>query len=120
MLIGFKYHVPSRGLMYNNTWRIYWHPERTLADLSKGENPENIATYVDHIEIEEGVRTWTGENQHGIGFAMFAEGKVEYREFNDQDTYEQDNKGQFVVGVDGQPKLMKRKYAVIVPDYDNY
>ena len=120
MLIGFKYHVPSRGLMYNNTWRIYGNSEKTLADLGSGENPETIATYVDHIEIEEGVRTWTGENQYGIGFAMFAEGKVEYREFEDQDTYEQNSKGEFIVDSDNQAVKVKRKYAVIVPDYDNY
>ena len=120
MLIGFKYHVPSRGLMYNNTWRIYGKEGKTLKDLGHGENPETIATYVDHIEIEEGVRTWTGENQHGIGFAMFAEGKVEYHEFEDQYTHEQNNKGQFITDSAGQPTKVKRKYALIVPDYDNY
>ena len=79
MIIGIKYHVPSKGELGKNfIWRIYENIEQ-LSDSPNfhGMQGEGIE-YIEHIEIEDGVESWTGENLYRIGFALFCEGKVDY------------------------------------------
>ena len=67
MIIGIKYHVPSRGELGKNViWRIYKNVDKTFAETE----------YVEHIEIEE-VDSWTGENLFRIGYGLILEGEVE-------------------------------------------
>ena len=78
MIIGIKYHVPSQGQLGQNfIWRIY----ENIDEISKspdfhGMQGEGIE-YVEHIEVEQGADSWTGENLFRIGFALICEGNVE-------------------------------------------
>ncbi len=68
MLLSVKYHVPSQGITgKNQIWRIYKN-----IDIGPTE-----AEYVEHIEIEEGVDSWTGENLYRVGFSLICEGNLE-------------------------------------------
>ena len=69
MILAAKYHVPSQGIVgKNQIWRIYQNIDQGLTDTE----------YVEHIEIEAGVDSWTGENLYRIGFSLIWEGNVEY------------------------------------------
>ena len=75
MIMGIKYHVPSRGqLGNNNIWRIY-------KNLDKGFSETE---YVEHIEIGEGVESWTGEDLYHVGYSLIVEGELEC--FMDKET----------------------------------
>lgn len=68
MILGLKYHVPSMGKQGNNNiWRIYKNIDQGFTDTE----------YCEHIEIEEGVESWTGENLYRIGYSLIVEGEVE-------------------------------------------
>ncbi len=79
MIIGIKYHVPSQGQLGKNfIWRIYENIEQISASPNfHGMQGEGIE-YIEHIEIEDGVDSWTGEELFRIGYALFCEGNVEY------------------------------------------
>lgn len=66
-LRGLKYHVPSKGLMQDNTWRIYMDIEKNISDTE----------YVDHVEMLN-VTSFTGENALRIGFSQLSEGDVSF------------------------------------------
>ena len=75
MIIGIKYHVPSEGILGNNQiWRIYKNIDQGWADTE----------YIEHIEIEAGVDSWTGENLYKVGYSLICEGEVEC--FIDEET----------------------------------
>jgi hypothetical protein len=66
ILRGYKYHVPSRGILGNNNiWRIY-------IDILNGVSE---TLYVEHLEFR-GVSGYTGENLHRIGYAHFSKGAI--------------------------------------------
>lgn len=68
MLLSIKYHVPSQGILgKNQIWRIYKNIDQGYTD----------AEYVEHLEIEEGVDSWTGENLYRVGFSLICEGNLE-------------------------------------------
>lgn len=67
VLRGVKYHVPSRGLMQDNTWRIYMDIKNGVAETE----------YVDHIEYLN-VPSYTGEASYRIGFSQLSEGDVTF------------------------------------------
>lgn len=65
-LRGFKYHVPSRGILgQNQIWRIYM-------DIKNGHQETE---YVEHLEFKN-VTSFTGENLYRIGYALFCEADV--------------------------------------------
>lgn len=65
LLRGIKYHVPSRGKMEDNTWRVYM-------DIKNGVEE---TAYVDHVELVN-VESWTGETDYRIGYSLLVEGYV--------------------------------------------
>jgi len=66
VLRGFKYSVPSKGILgKNQIWRIYLRIDR---------GPEETL-YVEHLEFK-GVAGFSGEGLHGIGYAFFSRGQV--------------------------------------------
>jgi len=68
MLWGVKYHVPSQGILENDIiWRIYKNLDQGWSDTE----------YVEHIEIEDGVDSWTGEELYKIGYSLIGEGEIE-------------------------------------------
>lgn len=68
MLIGIKYSVPSQGVLGNNLiWRIYKNINDGFTETE----------YVEHIDIEEGIESWTGENLFSIGFSLLCRGNLE-------------------------------------------
>ena len=78
MLMGIKYHVPSKGIIgQNQIWRIY----QNLDQISKANDFNGMQgvdiEYVEHIEIED-VDSWTGENVFRIGYSLILEGEIEY------------------------------------------
>ena len=83
MIIAIKYNVPSNGIQGNsNIWRIYEDiPNISQSPTFHGMQGPGIE-YIEHIEIEDGVDSWTGEEIYSIGYALFCEGNVEY--FTDQ------------------------------------
>lgn len=75
MLLSIKYHVPSQGIVgKNQIWRIY-------KEIDKGYTETE---YVEHIEIEEGVESWTGEQLFRVGYSLICEGQLEV--FTDETT----------------------------------
>ena len=85
MIIAIKYNVPSQGETGKNfIWRIYENiDEISQAPDFHGMQGPGIE-YIEHIEIEDGVDSWTGENLHRIGFSLICEGNVEY--FTDKES----------------------------------
>lgn len=79
MLIAIKYNVPSKGIQgQNQIWRIYENIEQiSESPTFHGMQGPGIE-YIEHIEIEDGVDSWTGEELCRIGYALFCEGNVEY------------------------------------------
>lgn len=78
MLIGIKYHVPSKGIVgQNQIWRIYQNLDKLSkrADFNGMEGVD--IEYVEHVEIED-VDSWTGENIFRIGYSLVLEGEIEY------------------------------------------
>lgn len=68
MLIGIKYSVPSQGILGNSQiWRIYKNLDQGFTETE----------YVEHIEIEDGVDSWTGESLYRIGYSLILEGNLE-------------------------------------------
>lgn len=68
MIIGIKYSVPSQGILgQNKIWRIY-------KNLNEGHTETE---YVESINIESGVDSWTGEMVHKIGYSLICEGNLE-------------------------------------------
>ena len=68
MVIALKYHVPSQGITgKDQIWRIYKNVDKGWAETE----------YVEHVEIEEGVDSWTGEGLFRIGYSLVCEGEVE-------------------------------------------
>lgn len=75
MLMGIKYNVPSRGILgKDQIWRIYKNLDNGVTETE----------YVEHLEIEDGVDSWTGEQLFRIGYALICEGEVEC--FIDEET----------------------------------
>jgi hypothetical protein len=75
MLFGIKYSVPSKGILGNDViWRIYRNVDQGFTDT----------IYVEHIEIEDGVDSWTGEQVYRIGYSLLCEGEIEV--FTDEKT----------------------------------
>ena len=79
MIIGIKYHVPSKGIQgENQIWRIYERIDViSQSPTFHGMQGPGIE-YIEHIEIEDGVDTWTGEELYRIGYSLLCEGNVEY------------------------------------------
>ena len=79
MIIGIKYHVPSQGETGKSfIWRIYENIDQiSQSPEFQGMQGPGIE-YIEHIEIEDGVESWTGEELYRIGYALFCEGEVEY------------------------------------------
>lgn len=68
MLLSIKYHVPSQGIVgKNQIWRIYKEIDKGFVDTE----------YVEHIEIEDGVESWTGEQLFRVGYSLICEGNLE-------------------------------------------
>lgn len=59
-------------------WRIYEEIDviSKAPDFHGMEGPG--ISYVEHIEIEDGVDSWTTEGLYKIGYTLFCEGNVEY------------------------------------------
>ena len=76
-LYGLKYHVPSRGLMQNNTWRIYENVDLISKDNNFNGMQGTGITYVDSVRTV-GVESWTGEDQFRIGYSLLVEGELSY------------------------------------------
>ena len=79
MVISIKFDVPNRGQIgTSRMWRIY----EDIINISKAPDFHGMEgpgiSYVEHIEIEDGVESWTTENLCGIGYTLFCEGEVEY------------------------------------------
>ena len=76
-LYGLKYHVPSKGLMENNTWRIY----EGIDVISQAKDFHGLQgpgiTYVDSIRMH-GVESWTGNEQYRIGYSLLVSGELSY------------------------------------------
>ena len=79
MIIGIKFHVPSQGQLGQNfIWRIYEGIDKiSQSPEFHGMQGPGIE-YIEHIEIEEGVDSWTGEGLFRIGYSLVLEGNVEY------------------------------------------
>ena len=79
MIIGSKYHVASQGQRGEDfIWRIYERIDIiSQSPTFHGMQGPGIE-YIEHIEIEDGVDSWTGAELFRIGYAMFCEGNVEY------------------------------------------
>lgn len=68
MVIGIKYSVPSQGILGNDLiWRIYKNVDQGWSETE----------YVEHIEIEDGVDSWTGNNLFRIGYSLVCDGELE-------------------------------------------
>ena len=68
MLMSIKYHVPSQGILGNDQiWRIYKNIDQGFTDTQ----------YVEHIEIESNVDSWTGEGLFRVGYSLIFEGELE-------------------------------------------
>lgn len=67
-LLGIKYHVPSQGITgKNQIWRIYKNIDQGYTDT----------VYCEHIEIEEGIDSWTGNMLYKVGYSLLCEGDLE-------------------------------------------
>lgn len=67
-LLGIKYHVPSRGILGNDQiWRIYRNLDEGFSDTE----------YVEHIEIEPGVISYTGNDLYRVGFSLICKAQLE-------------------------------------------
>ena len=79
MIIGIKYHVPSMGETGKSfIWRIYERIDAISASPTFHGMQGPGIEYVEHIDIVDGVDSWTGEENYRIGYALFCEGSVEY------------------------------------------
>ena len=71
-LKGMKYHVPSQGLMRDNTWRIYNQLNKKTQDQTNYTHDET--EYVDKVEVLS--RSWTGEALYRIGYSLLTDGDL--------------------------------------------
>lgn len=68
MIMSTKYHVPSQGILgKDQIWRIYKNIDQGFTDT----------VYVEHLEIEEGVDSWTGEGLYRVGYSLIFDGELE-------------------------------------------
>jgi len=66
--MSIKYHVPSQGILGKDViWRIYKNIDQGVTETQ----------YVEHIEIEDGVDSWTGEELFRVGYSLICEGSLE-------------------------------------------
>ena len=64
IVYGLKYHVPSQGITgQNQIWRIYQNVDKGWTET----------IYVEHIEIDKEVNSWTGNNLFRIGYGLILE-----------------------------------------------
>lgn len=63
-----KYHVPSRGLMQNNSWRTYVE----IDEAYKKKDYSNTI-YTDEVQIL--AASWTGETTYGVGYSLITKGQ---------------------------------------------
>ena len=79
MIIGIKYNVPSKGETGKSfIWRIYERIDVISAAPSFHGLQGPGIEYTEHIEIEDGVDSWTGEEIYRIGYSLVCDGEVEY------------------------------------------